>query len=448
MNAKRSISLFAAMACLIGCGALVGRADTHYVWRDNPSPVSPFTNGWASAATQIQLAVDEAGVSDTVLVTNGTYDTGGAVEPAYTLTNRVMINKAITVRSVNGSEVTIIKGQLDAGTGGCGSNAVRCVYLVTGVALSGFTLTNGYTMGAASHNDSCGGGVWLNGGVVSNCVIAGNTANYHGGGAEVRGGSLLTHCTLIGNAVLGGGTGGGGGAQFSYGGTAGGVISNCMILNNTAINFGGGVGFYNGGTMNNCTLSNNYGGTGGGVWFLYDIGTINNCTLVGNRAINGGGAAFHLGYGVVNNCLLIGNTASANGGGAWFGTEYGTMNNCTLTKGNSGVYMTTAGAMTNCIVWGNTNSDFTITVTGDVSYTCSNPQQAGEGNTGANPQFANTNNNFRLTANSPCLNTGTNQAWMTNAVDLAGQRRIDRLNGRVDMGAYEYINKITLFSGH
>jgi hypothetical protein len=36
---------------------------------------------------------------------------------------------------------------------------------------------------------------------------------------------------------------------------------------------------------------------------------------------------------------------------------------------------------------------------------------------------------------SPCVNTGSNQDWMTNAVDLEGNARI--LNNIVDMGAYE-----------
>ncbi len=54
--------------------------------------------------------------------------------------------------------------------------------------------------------------------------------------------------------------------------------------------------------------------------------------------------------------------------------------------------------------------------------------------------------NYRLNANSPCVNTGSNQDWMTNAVDLDGNRRIDRFSGRVDMGAYELFPKGTIFS--
>jgi hypothetical protein len=44
--------------------------------------------------------------------------------------------------------------------------------------------------------------------------------------------------------------------------------------------------------------------------------------------------------------------------------------------------------------------------------------------------------NYRLQNNSPCINAGINQTWMTNAVDLEGKTRIRY--GTVDMGCYEY----------
>ena len=108
-------------------------AATHYV-SPSGSHTPPFTN-WPTAATDIQAAIDVAVDGDTVLVTNGTYDTGGVVVHE-ALTNRIAITNAITVSSVcNGPEFTFI-----VGNGPLGDTAVRCAYVGTNVVVSGFTL--------------------------------------------------------------------------------------------------------------------------------------------------------------------------------------------------------------------------------------------------------------------------------------------------------------------
>ena len=78
--------------------------------------------------------------------------------------------------SQNGPDTTFILGA-EASGGGNGDDAVRCVYMTDG-SLSGFTLTSGHTRIAGdSYNDRSGGGVNMLGGVVSNCVVVGNSAN-------------------------------------------------------------------------------------------------------------------------------------------------------------------------------------------------------------------------------------------------------------------------------
>jgi len=255
---------------------------TFYVALDNPTPQWPYIT-WATAATNIQVAIDEASPGNTVLVSNGVYQAGGRVVSGSLLTNRVVIDKPITVQSVNGSDVTAIKGQ-----GPNGNVAVRCVWMADGATLVGFTLTNGATRTSGDFStEESGGGVWAQSTnvVVNHCTLTGNSAELGAGGGAYRG--TLNHCTLTGNsAYLGGG------ADSS--------------------------------TLNNCTLTGNSADIGGGAI----VSTLNNCTLTGNSAGNGGGADSS----TLNNCIVYFNSAST-------ASNYsgGTINNtCTTPMPGSG----------------------------------------------------------------------------------------------------------------
>jgi hypothetical protein len=300
----------------------------HYVVQNNPNPVAPYLS-WSTAATNIQDAVNAAYINGQVVVSNGIYAYGGApVSGAEgTAMNRVFVLKPLIVRSVNGSAVTTIIGTTtnDAGP-------VRCVCLTNNTALLGFTLTNGATPPDNLANDvivQSGGGVccFSSSGVISDCLVIGNTANYEGGGA--------------------------------YSGT----LENCVITGNTA--FGGG-GTY--------------------------ASSLGNCTVVSNSAsfVAGGSSG-----GTLLNSILYHNTAADDPN---YDYQYFT---CVLS---------------NC---------------------CTIPLPAnGSGNITNDPAFVNpAGGDYHLQSASPCINSGNN-AFVPPGPDLDGNPRIQ--GGTVDIGAYEY----------
>jgi len=448
-----------------------------YVARSNATPVAPYLD-WETAATNIQDALDLALLpGQTVLVSNGVYETGGKLVGS--TTNRVAIQRAMLVASVNGPGVTTIKGQYGA-TGWIGAGAVRCAYLVSGAVLDGFTLSGG----ATTSYDSGGGAFCLStSAVLTNCVVS-RSYGYNGGGtysgtlnnclvnmnqsAAYGGGGYFTmfnNCTIQDNIA---GSDGGG---ASYG-----TLNNCLLTGNYGINYGGGArnstlnncvldhnraecggGSYSS-TANNCIFTNNHAYTSGGG--IYN-GTANNCRLVANSSGEavytgtGGGAAY---YGTLNSCMIVGNSTVHNGGG----TFNSTVNNCILT-GNSSLWGGGAngGTLRNCTVIGNSgffggggvqqctayNSIIHYNVQAGATnnyggantfaYCNTMPSfNSGTGNITNEPVIVNlAANDFRLQSNSPCINSGNN-AYLTNLTDLDSLPRI--VGGTVDIGAYEF----------
>lgn len=130
-------SLFGLVAGFVSFLTIGLQGNTLYVSLNSPNPTPPYSS-WATASTNIQVAIEAANPGDTVLVTNGLYNTGGEAMSG-TLTNRIALDRALTVQSVNGPFVTVIQG---AGATN-GTSAVRCAWLTNNATLIGFTLTAG-----------------------------------------------------------------------------------------------------------------------------------------------------------------------------------------------------------------------------------------------------------------------------------------------------------------
>jgi len=358
-------------------------AATHYVSLNGTNDTANGYPNWEGAATNIQRAVAAATAGDTVLVSNGTYY----------LTNQIDIVIAITTTSVNGSSVTIVDGNNYPGK----PVTNRCFNLGGGCVLDGFTILNG--------NALYGGGIVIGAGTIRNSIIISNQcqSSSGAGGAGIYASANTFICnSVISYNVASNAANCSGGGIFSSG-----VISNCIINANKVwgVNYGKGGGAYlNGG-------------------FIY------NSLIVGNYANNwAGGVA----VGTVINCTIISNTADSLGGGIM---QTKCLNSIIYFNicGSSSNYPSDAWAApyaTNCCI-----APVTGLLVGSTN------------NTDLNPLFVDyVGGNYRLAPNSPCVNTGTNQNWMTNAVDLDNHSRIDRFSGIVDMGCFEYLPSGTMYS--
>ncbi|MDD5676707.1 MAG: choice-of-anchor Q domain-containing protein [Kiritimatiellae bacterium] len=422
-------------------------ADTHYVVKDNAEASSPFTS-WMTAASNIQQAIDDAEcvASDTVLVSNGVYNTGSQTA-ASQLANRVAVTKGITVRavSINWAD-TVIEGAPDPNTFSNGSAAIRGVYLTNGAVLIGFTITKGYADSNGAVVSGFGGGVFCagNNSVVSNCLIISNFACRAGGlyGGTWRNCLIADNVARYPSAPEGYG---GGGAYCS-------VVADCVFSNNYGHRAGGGI-YSAGDRVTGCLFIYNKGYEpnfcGGGIGYGANT-VVSNCVFMYNYAKAHGGGVYRVKS--IFNSLIANNRASGVGGGFHaFNADNKAPVNCTIVSnyssaGIGGISMNVLSCLTNCIVYSNIGyaGASGAVISNNISpnmtsyYCCTLPMPLyGEGNITNDPAFVNfSGKDYHLSPDSPCINKGINQGWMNDAIDLDGRRRI--IEGTVDIGAYEF----------
>jgi predicted outer membrane repeat protein len=156
------------------------------------------------------------------------------------------------------------------------------------VIISGLTLKGGNTGDVGDlHNDRSGGAIWSNANLtLDQVVINNNYANGSGGGIVSFHELMIEDSTISNNSAS---TSSGGGIYSYYGKL---TLSNCMLLDNTAV-YGGGIDSYRTPTViEYSTFSGNDARRGGGIEANYDTIRILGSTFTQNSADEDGGAIF------------------------------------------------------------------------------------------------------------------------------------------------------------
>ena len=325
-----------------------------------------------------------------------------------------------------------------------------------------------------------GGAIEISGGTVTNCVIRGGTAKangsvaggnlyvnsndalvtdceIYGGTAHKRGGNVYLDHGLVCNCVIHDGVCDDniGGNVYIYQGT----VSNCVIYAGTARNDGGNVRMNGSGTMVDCVISNGVitsessASKKGANVYMDSTAKMSRCRLVGGShsgGYNGGSLAIGTATAITEDCLIEG---SECGGVLFVGTSY--LYNCTVVNNDKyGVWAWNNSAhVFNTVIYGNTengsNKDWTGNMPNDASAEFLNNAVTASGSRhsktdyptvvllGDTSAFADYENGDYTPASADLIDSGTAdpRGASASSLDLAGE---PRLSGNVDIGCYEY----------
>ena len=289
----KSLSLPSAMVLIGAAVALTtsGFASEPTTWYVDDAKYGASGTGesLADAFGTIQEAIDAAVAGDTVLVAEGTYNRGAKKATTYTdnTSSRVVIDKAITVKSISGRGRTFIVGEGDyvnEPTYGLGPNAVRCVAITAqNAVLEGFTLTGGrvYDDGSKTYT-ACGGGI---------CMQAANSTGIQLVNAYIVDCSILNCIAPLG------------------GGASGGSLVRCLVTGNRAYRMVGSNGVQGQAaryvSCYNCVFTDNGEPGSTGSQIVSYIADVVNCTFVGNSAYSDIASTISGGNGYIRNTIVM-----------------------------------------------------------------------------------------------------------------------------------------------
>ncbi|MEW5987667.1 MAG: choice-of-anchor Q domain-containing protein [Chloroflexota bacterium] len=279
-----------------------------------------------AVVTMADLTISGGGGTYSLYKGGGIYNTGATL----TLTNTVLSGNYARwdgggLYNDQGT-VTITNSTLQGNVATLYSGGGFYNYLGTVVAQgSTFTGNNGGSQGGGGFNSGgtvtisqstltgnvsrTGSGVGSAGGVltIDGSAISGNTAVFSGGGLYSGGELILTRSTVTDNVTWYGG-------GIHYNGLSGGrfTIRDSAIVNNQAINYGGGLYLLNGsGVLINSTIAGNVATVYGGAIYSTAALSVYHSTLSGNTAEFGGGIYW------LNNTITLQGTILAANAATW-----------------------------------------------------------------------------------------------------------------------------------